>query len=126
MPTSDERLRILKMIQEGRITADEGVQLLEAIGASDSRASGAEKTSGGTPRWIRIRVSSIRNGKVKVNVRMPVSVIKAGMKMGAKFSPEVEGLDSEQLMGFIQAGTIGPVINVYDDVDDEHVEVFLE
>ena len=31
MATSEERLKILKMIQEGKITAEEGMQLFKAL-----------------------------------------------------------------------------------------------
>jgi hypothetical protein len=61
-----------------------------------------------------------------VNVRLPVSVINAGVKMGARFSPQVEGLDMHELMQYIRSGMIGKIVDVYDDEDGEHVEVFLE
>jgi hypothetical protein len=61
-----------------------------------------------------------------VNVRLPVSLVNAGMKMGARFSPQVDGLDRNQLMEFLQSGATGKVVDVVDDDDGEHVEVFIE
>ena len=49
-----------------------------------------------------------------------------GLKMGARFAPEVEGLNSSELLEHIRSGTVGKIIDVYDDKDGEHVEVFLE
>jgi hypothetical protein len=46
--------------------------------------------------------------------------------MGARFAPEVEGLDMEQLMGYIRSGETGQILDVYDDADGEHIEVFIE
>jgi hypothetical protein len=46
--------------------------------------------------------------------------------MGARFSPEVEGLDMDQLMSLINAGVTGQVLDVMDEQDGERVEVFLE
>ena len=46
--------------------------------------------------------------------------------MGAHFSPEAQGLDKEELMNLIRSGEIGKIVDVYDDKDGEHVEVFLE
>ena len=48
MVASDERLRVLTMVQEGKITAEEAVQLLEALEASESsaRRKTPHKTSG--------------------------------------------------------------------------------
>ena len=61
-----------------------------------------------------------------MNVRLPVNVLSAGMKMGARFSPEVQGLDMNELMTLIQSGATGQVLDVVDEQDCERVEVFLE
>lgn len=128
MATSEERLKILRMIQEGKISAEQGIQLLEAL-------EGPKNASGKTPevpaqrvapRWFRVRVTDIDSGKVRVNVRLPVNVLNAGFKMGARFAPEVEGLDINQLQELIRAGEMGKIVDVYDEEDGEHVEVFLE
>jgi hypothetical protein len=134
MATSEERMKILKMIQEGKITANEGAELLEAL---DSRPvkSGVSvpvaeppmpPISMREPRWFRVVVTDTNTGKTRVNVRLPVSLISAGLKMGARFSPQVEGVDSEQLMNFLRSGETGKVIDVLDEEDGEHVEVYIE
>lgn len=132
MATSEERLRILRMIQEGKITAEEGIQLMDALEYSSqvSQPAVSEPPAGmpgkGAARWLRVRVTDTNTGKVRVNVRLPLNVVSAGLKMGAKFSPEVQGLDMEQLMTFVRSGETGQVVDVYDDEDGEHVEVFVE
>jgi len=129
MATSEERLKILKMIQEGKISAEEGIQLLETLDAPAPPAAPSPTpavTVSKAPRWLRVRVTDTDSGKTRVNVRLPINVVSAGLKMGARFSPEVEGLDVEQLMGYIQSGETGKIVDVYDDEDGEHVEVFIE
>jgi len=129
MPASEERLSILRMVQEGRITAEEGMQLLEALNASQARPSATEAAPtipNKGAKWLRIRITDTHTEKTRVNVRLPINVVTAGLKMGARFSPEVEGLNQKQLMEFIRSGEIGQIVDVYDDEDDEHVEVFLE
>jgi len=141
MATSEERLRILKMVQEGKISAEEGMQLLESLAASvptPQPPAAAEPPSAPlppsfpetpsirTPRWFRVRVTDTNTGKVRVNVRLPINVVPAGMKMGARFSTEVEGLNMDELSSLINSGTIGQIVDVYDEEDGEHVEVFLE
>jgi len=123
MSSSEERLKILKMVQDGKISAEEGFQLIEALEDSSSLVQPAARGAG---RWLRVRVTDTNTGKVRVNVRLPLTVVSAGLKMGAKFSPEVEGLDVEQLMGFVKSGETGQVVDVFDDQDGEHVEVFIE
>jgi len=127
MDSSEERLKVLQMIQNGKITAEEGMRLLEALGQKP--AASPEPPEGQptrTPRWFRLRVIDTSTGKVRVNVRMPVSVINAGVKMGARFSPEVEGLNTSDLLEHIRAGDIGQIVDVTDEEEGEHVEVFLE
>jgi hypothetical protein len=46
--------------------------------------------------------------------------------MGSKFAPQIEGLDADQLMQIIESGELGQIVDVVDDEDGEHVEVFLE
>jgi len=53
-------------------------------------------------------------------------VLGAGLKMGARFSTEVEGVQMDQIMEMVRAGYVGKVVDVFDDKDGEHVEVYLE
>ncbi|GAP15617.1 hypothetical protein LARV_03409 [Longilinea arvoryzae] len=130
MPTSEERLRVLQLIQDGKISAEEGIRLLESLDSASQAAAGkpagTSQVTGRGARWFRVRVTDTSTGKTRVNVRLPVNVLSAGMKMGARFSPEVEGLDMNQLMELIQAGATGQVLDVIDEQDGERVEVFLE
>jgi hypothetical protein len=129
MASSEERLKILKMIQEGKITAEEGMHLIDALDENPPApepASSPTGTRGTGGKWLRVMVTDTNTGKMRVNVRLPIAVVSAGMKMGAKFSPEVEGLDMTQLMGYIRSGETGKIVDVYDDQDGEHVEVYIE
>jgi hypothetical protein len=127
MDSSEERLKVLQMIQNGKITAEEGMRLLETLGQKPTaQADSSEAQPTRTARWFRLRVVDTNSGKVRVNVRMPVSVINAGVKMGARFSPEVEGLNTSELLEHIRAGDIGQIVDVTDEEEGEHVEVFLE
>jgi hypothetical protein len=71
-------------------------------------------------------VTDTDTGKSRVNVRLPVSLINSGMRMGARFAPEIEGLDMEDLNAWLNSGEVGQIVDIYDDEDGEHVEVFLE
>ena len=128
MSTSPEKLRILKLIQQGKITPEEGIELLEMLNKTTKGKMGQDSSESAKPsaQWFRVVVTDTTTGRIRVNVRMPVSLVNAGMKMGAKFSPQVEGLNQEQLADFIRSGQIGKVIDVYDDDDGEHVEVYIE
>jgi len=46
--------------------------------------------------------------------------------MGAHFAPQIEGRYSDQITNAIQSGITGQILDVFDDEDGEHVEVFIE
>ncbi len=73
-----------------------------------------------------MQVTDTNSGKTRVNVRLPINLVHAGFKMGARFSPEVQGLNQEQLMELIKTGEMGKIVDVIDEQDGEHVEVFIE
>lgn len=137
MATMEERIKILQMVQDGKITPEDAAQLLEAIGSGSARqgqargqqqASFAEEPTGlgRKPRFLRVRVTDTDSGRPRVNVRLPISMVTVGIKMGSKFAPQIEGMDAEQLMSIIESGEVGQIVDVYDEDDGEHVEVFLE
>jgi len=118
--SNEDRMRILKMIEERKISADEGARLLDAL---SEKPAGA----GGTPgRWLRIRVTDTRTGRSKAAVQIPLALVDAGMKIGAHFTPEVEGVDMSNVMNAVRSGMTGKIIDVTDDEDGEHVEIYVE
>jgi len=124
MTTSEERMRILKMIEEKQITAEEGAKLLEALRATGSDAAQHEEVT--KARWLRVRVTDRSSGKLKVNVNIPVGLVDVGLKMGARFAPEMNGMDLSAIQTAIKGGMQGRIIEVDDEADNERVEVFVE
>jgi hypothetical protein len=129
MTTSDERLRILKMVEQGKISAEDGSRLLDALSTADRRRSQAASTAGaaaGSARWLRVRVTDARTGRNKVNVTIPMGLVDVGLKMGARFAPEMEGFDLTQLAEMVKSGATGKLVEVQDREDGELVEIFVE
>lgn len=129
MANSEERMKILKMIEEGKISADEASKLLAAL--SDTRRGVLAPprppgAMGAAARWLRIRVTDTRTGRSKASVQIPLALVDAGMKIGAHFAPEVEGVDMSNVMDALRMGVTGKIIDVVDDEDGEHVEIFVE
>jgi hypothetical protein len=122
-------MKILKMIEEGKLSAEEGTKLLAAL--SDKRLPAPPRVPGmpgmpGGPRWLRIRVTDVRTGRSKASVQIPLALVDAGMKIGAHFAPEVEGVDMSNVMEALRSGMTGKIIDVTDDEDGEHVEIYVE
>lgn len=124
MATNDERMKILKMIDEGKITAEEGAKLLGTLGESRKaqRKPPARGQSSGA-RWLRVRVTDMMTGKAKATVSLPIGLIDAGLNIASKYAPDVA---FDELVEAINAGAEGKIIDVYDEEDGEHVEIFIE
>jgi hypothetical protein len=105
------------------LSAQEGAKLLSAL-ASANRPLGGLSASGA--KWLRVRVTEVASGRSKATVQIPLSLMEAGMKIGAHFAPEIDGVNMDQLMDALRAGMTGKIIDVVDDEDGEHVEIFVE
>ena len=66
MTTAEERMKILKMIQENKITAEEGAKLLKALSsATGQRPRPVPVSRVGGARWLRVRVTDMAKGSSK-------------------------------------------------------------
>ncbi|MBA4419944.1 MAG: hypothetical protein C0391_02240 [Anaerolinea sp.] len=127
MPTSEERLKVMKMVQEGKISAEEAISLMDALESSIPQPGNTAGYSTGSPgRWFRVKITDTFTGRTRTNIRLPLSLVNAGLKMGAKFSPEMEGLDMNAISDALRKGETGLIIDVQDDKDKEHVEIYIE
>ena len=126
MASSEERMKILKMIEDGKLSAEEGTKLLSALNSPRVPAPPRPAGMSGTPRWLRIRVTDVRTGRSKASVQIPLALVDAGMKIGAHFAPEVEGVDMSNVMEALRSGVTGKIIDVTDDEDGEHVEIYVK
>lgn len=124
MATNEERMKILKMIDEGKISAEEGSKLLSTLGESRKpiRKPGITPSYGGA-RWLKVRVTDMMTGKAKATVNLPLGLVDAGLNIASKYAPDVA---FDELVEAINAGAEGKIIDVFDEEDGEHVEIFIE
>jgi hypothetical protein len=121
---TEQRLRILKMIELKQITPEEGAELLAAITAAGAQSTSAAE--GQRSKWFRVRVTDIASGRVRANVTIPLGLIDVGLKMGARFAPDVSGMDLTAIQAAIRGGMRGRILDVQDDDENERVEIFVE
>jgi hypothetical protein len=127
MATTEERMKILKMISDGKITAEEGARLLSALKDNRKMGRGGVAISRGMERGtLRVRVTDTVTGKTKVNINLPIGLVEAAMRIGTQYAPELGQLDMGQIIAEIKAGTTGKIIEANDEEDGEHVEIFIE
>lgn len=126
MIAPDERLRVLQMIEDGKISAADGAHMLCCEEDLNSAAKPEENTGTPAPRWIRVMVTDLASGKTRVNVKLPVNLVSTGLKMGAHLSVDLNELNMQQINESIKRGVTGQVMEVVDDDEGEKVEIYLE
>jgi hypothetical protein len=135
---SDEKLRILKMVEEKKISAEEAAKLLAAM---DAPAGG---DANGKAHWLKVRVFAKGADKPKVRVTVPLSLLKIAGRLGGKFSVmmpdearkqmEEKGIkldaesfeDIEKMFDQFAVNGQYKMVDVEDDESGERVEVYVE
>jgi hypothetical protein len=122
----EERAQILKMVGQGKISAEEGASLLAAITPPERQRSRARTHDAFRGRWLRVRVLNMATGKTKVNVNLPMGLVDMGLRFGAQFAPDLADFNMDELMAAIEEGAQGKILEVEDAEDGERVEIFIE
>jgi hypothetical protein len=124
MATSEERMRILRMIQEGKITAEEGAKLLAALRESRREPRAVAVAGRSTKGMLHVRVTDMNTGKTKVSVNLPMGLVDAGMSIASQYAPDV---NFSEIAEAVRAGNMeGKIVDVIDEEDGEHIEVFID
>jgi hypothetical protein len=86
----DDTRRILDMLAQGKITVDDADRLIKALGAERPELPAAADAAGDDrppARWFRINIHKPAKDEAHkpkdVNIRVPVAVLKGGMRLGA-------------------------------------------
>jgi hypothetical protein len=81
---SEERKRVLEMLANGKLSVEEAERLLAALGDAAAPA-GAGAAAPRKGRCFRIVVRKNANGGAgkNVDIRIPISLVKGGMRLGA-------------------------------------------
>ncbi|HBI55861.1 MAG: hypothetical protein PHT52_03105 [Eubacteriales bacterium] len=115
---NDERMQILEMIAQGKITPAQGAELLEALEKDAPRVQQPQ----GKPRWLRIRVFEGNNSADRINLRVPVEWAEKLLKFGSRFANAQ--IDRDEIDQAIEAGELGQILEV--DNEGDRVEIWLE
>jgi hypothetical protein len=117
---NEERMQILKMLEEGKITVADADRLLDALGE-------APKEEPRTGKKLTIKVTDRVTQKQKVNMTIPIGLAKIAAKFvphKAKSKLAEEGVDVDQVLSQVLSENIGKVIDV--ETEDEVVQISIE
>jgi hypothetical protein len=142
---SEDRRQILQMLAEGKISAEEAERLLTALdGAGSPSPLVAETGPTRRPKYLRVIVDAVDkhhgSGPVKVNVRVPMQLLRAGVRLGALLPVQARdqvnealhkqgiGFDINQLKPENLEALVDELNDLTVDVDQEDakVRVFCE
>jgi hypothetical protein len=121
MSTKEERMKILSMISEGKVSSEEGARLLHALQRDNKPGN-----TGRDPRTLRVRVTDVKTGRKKVSVNIPMSVVSVGIKMGARFAPTNAEFNYQAVMEAIKSGVTGKIVDIEDQDEGERVEIWID
>ena len=135
---SQETKKVLEMLASGQITADEAEKLLEKLGASGTAPAApaaSEEASGAAPkpRFLRVVVDS--PDRDQVNVRVPLAILRTGIKLLAVLPSKVSerlvegGIDLSALRDLHREELVEHLRELHVDVDSkngEKVRIFCE
>ncbi len=95
---SEDRRKILEMLAEGKLKVDEAERLLAALtGNSDQATDGTQSKS--KSKYLRVLVEPAPNNKTgdRVNIRVPLNLIRAGLKWASFIPQHAQGKVNEAL-----------------------------
>ncbi len=126
---SEELIRVLKMIESGVITSEEGQKLIQAMQKSEQKVARVNSHSIG--RFLRVDILSTEEGeKETVQINFPLNLAKAVLKMGivqkqlnAKVGENVN-LDIEEILALIDSEVMGDLMTI--DTKDAKIRIWID
>ena len=143
----DERLEILRLVENQTISAEEAARLLEALDRSERQQEHTQPLGipaprefpevrfprgfpfgpGGGPgrrgRNVRIRITEVGTDEPRLNLVLPQGLIDAGLKMAKRLAPD-HIPDAKELRESIDEGYEGTILDILDE--DQRVEIVIE
>ncbi|MBC7086905.1 MAG: hypothetical protein H5T96_00285 [Tissierellales bacterium] len=121
---NEEILRVLRMVEEGKIEAEKATELIEAlrIGEEDYSQTNQED------KKLKIKVKSGEGDNVNINI--PVKFINS-LGKAIKKIPKIEGIegleeiDMEEILNAVSNGLEGTIVDIKSDGGDI-VEIVVE
>jgi hypothetical protein len=98
---NEQRKEILQMLAEGKVSADEAEQLLAALERDQPGPSSVDTRTKTKPKYLRVVVESADNfggdGPGRVNVRVPLSLLRAGVRLATLIPPKALSAADDEL-----------------------------
>jgi hypothetical protein len=122
----DELTTILRLVSEGKLSAEEAAPIIEALGRQGPpRPPEPPQPPGAIPgkgRGRRVRIQVTERGRRVVDVRVPL----AFAAMAARMVPGIPDSYAAMIEQAVETDTIGPIVEVTEDEDGDGVLISIE
>ncbi len=121
--STDERNRILNMIESGQITAGQAAQLLDTLLPEHEQSSGQMEN-----RTLRIWMTDMSTNRSKMNVTatLPVYLVSTGLRLLARLVSQLNDSTIQNVIRAIERGTTGRLLDLQDLEEGKRLEIFVE
>lgn len=125
-----EKMQILTMLQDGKITAEEAFKLLNALGNNRETEN---KSNAKKPKWLKIKVFDPEDA-TDINFTLPIALVSVGANIGKKLASKLSlefndarltNNDIEEILHIIESGEIGKIIEIKTE-KGEKIEIVIE
>src|SRR5215469_5600990 len=125
---SAERRKILDMLADRKITADDAERLLAALDKEPLSAAGSARDdkSGSRPKYLRVVIDTLEgttDKPTKVNVRLPLQLLRTGIKLPSLLPPEAR---AELNAALRESGISFDLNQIKPENVDELIEAFSD
>src|SRR5256886_5117570 len=121
--STDERNRILNMIESGQITAGQAAQLLDTLLPEYEQSGGQIEN-----RTVRIWMTDMSNNRRKMNMTatIPVYLVNMSLRLLARLVSQLDDGTIQQVIRALERGTTGRLLDLQDLEEGKRLEIFVE
>lgn len=120
----EERLKILELLQEGKITPQQAESLLSALMEPAAKENKVEVQKKGPFRMLKIYIDSENGDKVRVNIPVEFAKLLKKGRFGNVNLDDFE-IDIDSILEMVQSGLNGEIVSM-DSQDGAHVKIIVE
>ena len=113
-------------VDEMKVADAIAIQMPEEPAVLKKAANGNATPVEDKPRWLKIRVRDTASGNSKVTISLPLGLVSLGMGIARRFSSDMAGVDTGEIMALLKSEQRGVLVDVQDDEDNEHVQIYLD
>ena len=121
--STDERNRILDMIESGQITAAQAAQLLDTLVLKPEQSEWPMQN-----RTVRIWMTDMTTNRRKMNVTatMPIYLISTSLRLLARLVSQINDGTIQNVIRALENGTTGRLLDLQDLEEGKRLEIYVE